>query len=80
MSNNKPIRDARPRHIADLREYAKELAAIGELIEIEREVDWNLEIGAITRRSLRAWSPGSAIHEGEKCWRQLSSVGSTSRS
>jgi 4-hydroxy-3-polyprenylbenzoate decarboxylase len=57
MSNTKPIRDARPRHIADLREYVKELAIIGELIEIEREVDWNLEIGAITRRSYELGAP-----------------------
>jgi len=35
--------------IKSLREYIDALAAIGEVQAIEREVDWNLEMGAITR-------------------------------
>jgi UbiD family decarboxylase len=46
-------------HLQSLREFIKALEAIGEVQPIESEVDWNLEIGAITRRSyeLRAPAP-----------------------
>src|SRR5262245_42292961 len=46
-------------HLKSLREYIDTLKAIGELQEIDREVDWNLEMGAIIRRSyeLRAPAP-----------------------
>lgn len=46
-------------HIKSLREFIDELAAIGEVQPIEKEVDWNLEIGAVIRRSydLRAPAP-----------------------
>jgi UbiD family decarboxylase len=37
-------------HFRSLREYIDALRQIGELVDVEREVDWNLEIGAITRR------------------------------
>src|SRR5436190_13018355 len=42
-----------------LREYIDQLQAIGEVQEIDAEVDWNLEMGAIIRRSyeLRAPAP-----------------------
>lgn len=47
------------RYIKDLREYLKTLDELGELVEIDEEVDWNLEIGAIVRRAydLRAPAP-----------------------
>ena len=47
------------RYIKDLREYLKILDELGELQEINEEVDWNLEIGAIVRRAydLRAPAP-----------------------
>ncbi|QDP97181.1 UbiD family decarboxylase [Microlunatus elymi] len=47
------------RHIRDLREFVAELDKIGEIQHIEREVDWNLELGAVARRSyeLRAPAP-----------------------
>lgn len=35
---------------ADLREYISKLEAEGELVRINQEVDWNLEVGAIIRR------------------------------
>lgn len=43
----------------DLREYIAKLDEIGEVQTIEQEVDWNLEVGAIIRRSydLRAPAP-----------------------
>lgn len=47
------------KHLKSLREYLDQLKAIGELQEIDAEVDWNLEMGAIIRRSyeLRAPAP-----------------------
>ena len=34
----------------DLREFMKACDAAGEMITIDKEVDWNLEAGAISRR------------------------------
>jgi flavin prenyltransferase len=47
------------KHIKSLREFIDELDAAGEIQQIDTEVDWNLEIGAIIRRSydLRAPAP-----------------------
>lgn len=46
-------------HLKSLREFIAELEKIGEIQQIQSEVDWNLEIGAIIRRSydLRAPAP-----------------------
>jgi 4-hydroxy-3-polyprenylbenzoate decarboxylase len=46
-------------HLTSLRDFITALAAVGDVQPIEREVDWNLEIGAVTRRSyeLRAPAP-----------------------
>ncbi|MFJ9363811.1 UbiD family decarboxylase [Nocardia sp. NPDC101769] len=46
-------------HLKSLREFIEALDAIGEVQHIDTEVDWNLEIGAIIRRSydLRAPAP-----------------------
>src|SRR5438132_11540209 len=54
-----PDRNTRMRHLKSLREYIDELKALGEVQEIDVEVDWNLEMGAIIRRSyeLRAPAP-----------------------
>jgi phenylphosphate carboxylase alpha subunit len=41
----------------DLREYIDRLDACGELKRITAEVDWNLEIGAISRRSMDLRGP-----------------------
>ncbi|MDO8721375.1 MAG: UbiD family decarboxylase [Syntrophales bacterium] len=41
----------------DLREYITALEKAGELQRVKKEVDWNLEIGAITRRVQDLWSP-----------------------
>jgi 4-hydroxy-3-polyprenylbenzoate decarboxylase len=40
-----------------LREYVARLKSIGELIEVDTEVGWNLELGAIIRRSYELRSP-----------------------
>lgn len=47
------------KHLKSLREFLDALSQIGEVQPIDQEVDWNLEIGAITRRSyeLRAPAP-----------------------
>jgi UbiD family decarboxylase len=47
------------KHLKDLREFISELEALGEVQRIDAAVDWNLEIGAIIRRSydLRAPAP-----------------------
>ncbi len=47
------------KQLKDLREYLAILDSLGELQEIDVEVDWNLEIGAIIRRAydLRAPAP-----------------------
>jgi UbiD family decarboxylase len=45
--------------LRSLREYVDQLKALGEIQEIDVEVDWNLEMGAIIRRSyeLQAAAP-----------------------
>jgi 4-hydroxy-3-polyprenylbenzoate decarboxylase len=47
------------RHLKSLRDYLAELKSLAEIQEIDTEVDWNLEMGAIIRRSyeLRAPAP-----------------------
>jgi len=47
------------KHLESLREYIENLKEIGEIQEINREVDWDLEIGGVIKRSydLRAPAP-----------------------
>src|SRR5438132_12699171 len=45
------------KHLKCLREYLDELRALGELQEIDAEVDWHLEMGAIIRRSYELKAP-----------------------
>src|SRR2546421_13018431 len=45
------------KHLNSLREYIDQLKAIGEIQEIDVEVDWNLEMGAIIRRSYELKAP-----------------------
>ena len=46
-----------PVHYKSLREHIEALRAIGEVQEVDQEVDWNLEIGAITRRIYETGGP-----------------------
>jgi 4-hydroxy-3-polyprenylbenzoate decarboxylase len=39
-----------PYPFVDMREFIDDLQKEGELIEVDKEVDWNLEVGAISRR------------------------------
>ena len=41
----------------DLREFITKLEKEGQAQRIEEEVDWNLEAGAIVRRSMEAGLP-----------------------
>ena len=45
------------RHYRSLREHIEALRELGELSEVDRPVDWNLEIGAITRRICETGGP-----------------------
>src|ERR1700731_3468788 len=45
------------KHLKSLREYIDQLKAIGEVQEIDVEVDWSLEMGAIIRRSYELQAP-----------------------
>ena len=44
-------------HLRSLREFIAELEKIGEVQQIDAEVDWNLEIGAVIRRSYDLQAP-----------------------
>src|SRR5947208_3188472 len=46
-----------PNHIRSLRDFLAQLNAIGDLQAIDHEVDWNLEMGAIARRSMDLRAP-----------------------
>ncbi|MDP3947969.1 MAG: UbiD family decarboxylase [bacterium] len=43
----------------DLREYIEKLEASGDLVKVKKEVDWNLEIGAIIRRCNETQGPAT---------------------
>jgi UbiD family decarboxylase len=45
------------RRLTSLRDFLSALREIGELQDIDQEVDWNLEMGAITRRSMDLRAP-----------------------
>jgi 3-octaprenyl-4-hydroxybenzoate carboxy-lyase len=45
------------KHLRSLREFVDALDGIGDLQRIDREVDWNLEVGAIIRRSYDLQAP-----------------------
>jgi UbiD family decarboxylase len=46
-----------PDHIKSLRDFIARLDAIGDIQAIDREVDWNLEMGAVARRSMDIRAP-----------------------
>ena len=39
------------------RDYLKKMVEMGEFFEIDEEIDWNLEMGAICRRALETGAP-----------------------
>ena len=48
------------------RDYLKKMVEMGEFFEIDDEIDWNLEMGAICRRALEtgASSPSRLLQKG----------------
>jgi 4-hydroxy-3-polyprenylbenzoate decarboxylase len=52
-----------PYPYSDLREFLEDLKKEGELAEVDAEVDWNLEVGAITRR-LSEMGMGRSVKAG----------------
>ena len=46
-------------HLKDLRQYVRALLEIGELVEVQQEVELDLEIGAIARRCYETGSPAA---------------------
>jgi 4-hydroxy-3-polyprenylbenzoate decarboxylase len=70
------------KRLNSLREYIDQLKALGEIQEIDVEVDWNLEMGAIIRRccELRAPAPlFNRIKEIEPGFRVLGAPAGLSR-
>jgi len=62
------------KQLSDLREYLEILKSIGELQEIDVEVDWDLEIGAIIRRAYDLKAPAplfNNVKDIEKGFRVL---------
>ena len=71
------------KHLKSLREFIEELKAIDEVQPIGLEVDWNLEIGAITRRSYELRAPAplfETIKDIERGFRVLGAPGGLSAS
>src|ERR1700756_4020731 len=61
----------------DLREYVEAPREIGEVVEIDREVDWNLEIGAIARRCYESGAPAplfNSVKDAAPGFRAMSAV------
>jgi len=70
------------RHLKSLREYLDQLRSLGEVQEIETEVDWNLEMGAIIRRSYELQAPAplfTRIRGIERGFRVLGAPAGVSR-
>ncbi|MBU3062369.1 UbiD family decarboxylase [Nocardia sp. NEAU-G5] len=69
------------KHLRSLREFIVELDKIGEVQSIEKKVDWNLEIGAVSRRSYELRAPAplfSSITGIDKGLRVLAAPGGLS--
>jgi 4-hydroxy-3-polyprenylbenzoate decarboxylase len=49
------------------RDYLDTLKGMGELVEIDDEVDWDLELGAIFRRTAETLSPGAIFNNVKGC-------------
>jgi 4-hydroxy-3-polyprenylbenzoate decarboxylase len=69
--------------IPSLRDYVEALREIGEVVEIDREVDWSLEMGAITRRCYEIGAPAplfNNVKDAEPGFRAIgASVGASNR-
>jgi UbiD family decarboxylase len=75
-------RRLKKRHLKSLREYIDALAEIDEVQPIDKEVDWNLEIGAIARRCYETGAPAplfNTIKGIENGFRVLAAPGGVSK-
>jgi 4-hydroxy-3-polyprenylbenzoate decarboxylase len=72
------------KHLKSLREFVDELARIGDLQQIEQEVDWNLEAGAVLRRCYDLQAPAPLFTNltgyGDTGFRLLGAPGALSAS
>lgn len=69
------------KHLRSLREFIDALEEIGEVQRIGKEVDWNLELGAVARRSYELRAPAplfTGIKGIEKGFRVLAAPGGLS--
>ena len=53
--------------IKSFREYVEKLEESGEIVKISKEVDWNLEMGAITRRAYDLPAPAPLFENVKGC-------------
>jgi 4-hydroxy-3-polyprenylbenzoate decarboxylase len=70
------------RHLKSLREYLDALRALGEVQDVDVEVDWHLEMGAIIRRSCELRAPAplfNRIKGSESGFRVLGAPAGVSR-
>jgi UbiD family decarboxylase len=70
------------KHLASLRDYIEALRDLGEVQEINAEVDWNLEMGAIIQRSYELGAPAplfNRIRGIEEGFRALGAPAGVSR-
>jgi UbiD family decarboxylase len=63
----KPVSIDRARIPKSYREYLDILKGMGELVEINDEVDWYLELGAIFRHTAETLSPGAIFNNVKGC-------------
>lgn len=49
-------------HLKSLRDFLERLRALGHVTDVRAEVDWNLEMGAIARRSMDLRAPAPLFH------------------
>lgn len=53
--------------IKSFREYVEKLQACGEIVTVEKEVDWNLEMSAITRHAYDLPAPAPLFTNVKGC-------------
>lgn len=64
-----------PKPIKSFREYVEQLKNHGEIVEIDKEVDWNLEMSAITRRAYELPAPAPLFKNVKGCTPGFSVLG-----
>ncbi|HET9408584.1 MAG TPA: hypothetical protein VFO39_15185 [Candidatus Sulfotelmatobacter sp.] len=57
-----PAASTEKTYLKSMRAYLTELKKLGEVIEVDREVNWSLEVGAIIRRVYETQSPAALFN------------------